>query len=115
VRRDDALRQLELALPRLDPEARAHAHLEATAWFRSSLCDPAGVAEQADRGLAELAGRDEPELRTDLLLMRAWAEVVRQGAQAAHRTMDEVAVLGAADTPMRREQRATVRGFIAIA
>src|SRR6201999_586551 len=111
VRRDEALQQLELALAGLDPDARAQAHLEATWWFRSSLCDPAGVARQAELGLV---GCDDSELRTDLLLMRAWAEVTTRGAAAANRTMAEVAALGVADTPLRREWRATVRGFIAI-
>jgi tetratricopeptide (TPR) repeat protein len=119
--RDAALVELEAALARMDPSdalARADAHLDAARWFRSSLCDPAGVRDSADRGLAALAGRDDADdLRAELLLSRAWAEVTTSGADAADGTLRELEALRteATDTPLRRQDVQTVRGFVALA
>jgi DNA-binding SARP family transcriptional activator/tetratricopeptide (TPR) repeat protein len=104
--------QLEAALERLPPHARADALLDAARWYRSSLCDPAKVRETAERGLD---ARPADELRAELLLIRAWAEVTMAGADAADGTLAEIATLDVEDTPLRRQDLENVKGFVALA
>jgi DNA-binding SARP family transcriptional activator/tetratricopeptide (TPR) repeat protein len=119
-RREEALAEHRAALERLDPgEATARAHLLAARWFRSSLCDPAMTIESARHGLDALDARGllEPDLRAELLLLRAWGEVTTVGAPLAERTLAELEPLEAelVDSALYRQDRETVRGFVLLA
>ncbi len=116
-RRAEAAAELEHALALIGPEERPAALLGAARWHRSSLCDPARVREATQRGLDALGGRAEPELRAELLLLRAWGEVTMAGADAADGTLLELAALelDLEREPLRRQDVETVRGFVALA
>jgi hypothetical protein len=67
--------------------ARPHtaaAHARAAQWYKSSLCDPTSALESARRGLLDASA--DLDTRVELLLVRAWAEVVAIGANAAGST-----------------------------
>ena len=75
--------------------ARPHtaaAHARAAQWYKSSLCDPTSALESARRGLLDVSA--DLDTRVELLLVRAWAEVVAIGANAAYTTLAEVEALG---------------------
>jgi tetratricopeptide (TPR) repeat protein len=91
------------------------AHLRATQWFHSSLCEPTSALEAARRGL--MTPGADLDTRVELLLVRAWAEVVAIGATAALQTLAEVEALGIdlGSDPLRRHHVENVRGFVALA
>jgi DNA-binding SARP family transcriptional activator/tetratricopeptide (TPR) repeat protein len=70
-------------------------------------------AARNERGGGE--ERSSDELRAELLLIRAWAEVTMSGADAADGTLGEIAALDVEDTPLRRQDLENVRGFVALA
>jgi tetratricopeptide (TPR) repeat protein len=121
-RRDEALEQHEAALERIEPAdaaARARAHLLAARWFRSSLCDPTATGRSAQSALDALDSRGlhEPDLRAELLLMRAWAEVTTVGAPTAEATLRELEPLAVDLTAptIYRQDAETVHGFVLLA
>jgi tetratricopeptide (TPR) repeat protein len=121
-RRDEAVDALGEALRRLDPAdgaARARAQLEAARWFRSSLCDPNRARQSSQEGLDALDARglDEPALRAELLLIRAWSEVTVIGAGAADETLRRLEDLDIdlVAPSLRRQDLETVRGFVLLA
>jgi DNA-binding SARP family transcriptional activator/tetratricopeptide (TPR) repeat protein len=119
---EPSVTELEAALPLLDPDdaaQRATVLLRAARWFGSSLCHPprAGSAAQAGLDALDARGLAEPDLRAQLLLIRAWAEVTMAGAAAADRTLAELDALGV-DLDARpdvRHDAGNVRGFLALA
>jgi DNA-binding SARP family transcriptional activator len=115
-RREPALAALQAALDRTHPAdhaRRAAAYAESARWFRSSLCDPAGARRASEAALAALdAGRiPDPELRVELLLVRAWSEVTT-GAGDAEATLAGIDI---GDAPLSVHHRDTVRGFALLA
>ena len=121
-RRDPAMAEIDAALRLLRPddvETRVQTHLSASLWCRSALCDPTRALRYAQGGLdAYDAGRlDDPELRSEMLLIRAWTEVVIDGAGAADATLAELDALALEDAApsLRRHYLDTVVGFNALA
>ncbi len=121
-RRDPAMAEIDAALRLLRPEdveTRVQTHLSASLWFRSALCDPTRALRSAQAGLdAYDAGRlDDSELRGEMLLIRAWSEVVIDGAGAADATLAELDALDLDDQApsLRRHYLDTVIGFNALA
>ncbi|MEA2312768.1 MAG: hypothetical protein QOE28_2736, partial [Solirubrobacteraceae bacterium] len=102
-----------------DAAARVSTHLSAALWFRSALCDPTRALRSAQQGLDayEAGGLDDPALRGELLLIRAWTEIVVGGAHAADATLAELETLGLdlAAPPLRRHYLDAVLGFNALA
>jgi DNA-binding SARP family transcriptional activator len=121
-RREDALAALDAALGLLDPGdfgARAHAHLRAATWYRSSLCDPTRAGRSAQLALEALGGgrSEDVEARAELLMIRAWSEVTTLGAGAADATLAQLDALGIdlAAPALRRHHLENVRGFVLLA
>jgi DNA-binding SARP family transcriptional activator/tetratricopeptide (TPR) repeat protein len=121
-RSEPAMTQVDAALRLLGPddaETRVQTHLSASLWFRSALCDPTRALRSAQAGLdAYDAGRlDDRELRGEMLLIRAWSEVVVAGAGAADATLAELDALGLDESApsLRRHYLGTIVGFNALA
>ena len=121
-RREDATAGLEQALTLLafeDATGRAAAHRRAALWYRGPLCDPGAARRSAEQGLAALdaGGVADPDLRVELLLIRAWSEVTIEGSGAAKRTLAELEALGVdlEHVPLWRHHLRTVESFALIA
>ncbi|MEA2321403.1 MAG: hypothetical protein QOD81_1253, partial [Solirubrobacteraceae bacterium] len=108
-----ALRLIDLG----DVRACAAAHMRAARWFRGSLCDPAAAGAAARRGLDALdaGGLQQPDLRSELLAVRAWSEVTVAGADAAAGSLSALRSLDLDPTPMRRHDVETVQAYVLLA
>ena len=115
----EAIARSLACLPPGDGVARATVHLRAARWFRGVLCDPTTAANEARAGLAALDPTDEaePEMRAELLAVRAFGEVTMVGAQHAEATIREIEALPpeADGRALRRHDIATLRAFVELA